>query len=153
MKTLVVYYSRTGTTKKVGKKIGQMLKCDSEEIIDVKDRKGALGYTRSGKEAMLKTCPKIKPIKKNPAKYDLVIIGTPVWFFTMASPVRTYLSKNKFKKVAFFLTMHGSGDRKTFKAMQRVCKKKPVSVLSLTMKEVKNGDYIPKIKQFIKTMG
>lgn len=154
MKTLVIYYSRTGTTKKVGKKIAQMLKCDSEEIIDTKNRDGIFGYIKSGMEAGFKRGTVIKQIKKNPAKYGLVIIGTPVWAGTMASAVRTYIkeNKNKFKKVAFFCTMGGSGSKRTFKAMEGLCKKKPAVLLVLTTKEVIKEEHIQKIKKFVKAI-
>ena len=108
MKILIVYYSRTGVTKKVAEILQQKLNCDSEEIISVKDRKGPIGYMISGREAMQGTLAEIKPIISNPADYELVIIGTPVWAFTMSSPTRTFLTeqKDKLKKVAF-LSNHG----------------------------------------------
>ena len=51
MKPLVVFYSRTGTTKKVGEALADLLQCDSEELIDTKKRKGPLGFLRSGRDA------------------------------------------------------------------------------------------------------
>ena len=50
-KTLVAYYSRTGTTKKVGEAIAKALKADIDEIIDLKKRSGAIGWVVSGKDA------------------------------------------------------------------------------------------------------
>ena len=37
-KSLVVFYSRTGTTKRVAESISNLLKCDVEEVIDTKSR-------------------------------------------------------------------------------------------------------------------
>ena len=54
MKTLVVLYSRTGTTKKVGEEIAAALKADVEEIIDTKKRSGPIGYVQAGRDAMKK---------------------------------------------------------------------------------------------------
>jgi flavodoxin len=34
---LVVFYSRTGTTKKVGEALADLLQCDSEELIDTRN--------------------------------------------------------------------------------------------------------------------
>jgi len=53
-KSLVVFYSRTGTTKRVAESISNLLKCDVEEVIDRKDRKGPLGCLKSGSDAMSK---------------------------------------------------------------------------------------------------
>ena len=78
MKVLVVYYSRTGTTKLIGDKISEELKADVEEIISVKNRKGIFGYLLCGKEGMKKIAAEIKETKKDPALYDLVVIGIKV---------------------------------------------------------------------------
>ena len=59
MKILVVYYSRTQTTKKIGQKISELLNCDIEGINEPTNRKGVLGFLKSGKEASFKIIPKI----------------------------------------------------------------------------------------------
>ena len=45
MRSLVVYYSRTGVTKKVAEAISRKLGSDVEEIIDQRDRSGPKGYS------------------------------------------------------------------------------------------------------------
>lgn len=162
MKTLVTFYSRTGTTKKVAMAIAAILKCDVEEIFDVKNRGGISGYFRSGKEAMMKRFAEIKKIEKDPSDYDIVIIGTPVWFSTMSSPIRTYISENKEKfsakggsasggkKVAFFCTLHATGSEKTFKDMKNLCGKKPISLLMVKASEIAKEKYLSKIQEFAK---
>ena len=50
MRSLVVYYSRTGVTKKVAEAISQMLGADIEEIIDRRDRRGPKGFFTGGRE-------------------------------------------------------------------------------------------------------
>lgn len=153
MKQLVVYYSRTGVTKTVGEELAKQLRCDAEEIISVKNRKGIIGYIISGKEAVLKKPAKIKEIKKDSSSYDIVIIGTPVWGHNMSSPIRTYLIKNKdkLKNVAFFCTMGSSGSQKTFNEMEKLSKK-PITVLELKTAEVKSREYENKLKEFVKLL-
>ena len=148
MNTLIVYYSRTGTTKKVGEMIARQLKADSEEILDTKSRLGPIGWLRSGKEAQNKALTEIKPAKKDPSKYDLVVIGTPVWAWTVSSPVRTYLSKYKFKRVAFFCTCGGQSG-KAFVEMEHVTGKKPIATLLIDEKEIKDASYLKKVKEFV----
>jgi len=151
MTVLVVYYSRTGNTRKIGQEIARQLKADIEEIISPRGRSGPLGFLWSGGEAALRLMTKIKPIKKDPAKYDLVVIGTPIWSFNMSSPVRTYLSKHKFKKVAFFLT-HEGAPGKTFKNMGVLVGKTPVATLAVVKKEIVGKAYSAKVKEFVKKL-
>jgi len=47
MKTLVVYYSRTGKTKFVAEKIAVELKADVEEVVDLKSRSGRFGFLKA----------------------------------------------------------------------------------------------------------
>jgi flavodoxin len=123
---LVVFYSRTGTTRKVAQDIAGLLGCDSEEIIDLKDRSGIIkGYLSAAKEALDKKMAPIQGIRNDPASYDMVIIGTPVWAFTMACAIRTYITanKDKFKRLAFFCTVGGLGAKKTLADMEAICGK------------------------------
>jgi len=153
-KTLVVYYSRTGTTRKVAEELAKTLKADQEEIIDTKDRSGPLGYLTAGRDAMKKSLTEISKTKKNPDAYDLVVVGTPVWGWTVCPAVRTYITNNKdnLKRVAFFCTMGGSGDVKTFAAMQEASGKKPVAVFSMKTKDVLKGDLKIQLKDYIKKL-
>lgn len=149
MKGLVVYFSRTGNTKKIAEDISKELNFDIEEILDKEiNRNGVIGYLKSGKEAVLKKLPKIKDIKKDVDSYDIVIIGTPVWAFTMCSPIRTFISKNKFKNVAFFCTMGGAVSN-TFKNMSKLCNKEPICSIGIKDKNVKKGNYIQSLREFI----
>lgn len=151
MKTLVVYYTRTKTTKKVGDKLAEELKCDSEEIIDTKKRAGAMGWLSGGKDAGQKNLTKIEKIKHNPSDYDLVIIGTPVWAWTMTPAIRTYLTENKgrFKKLAFFCTMGGDDPSKTFPEMEELSKK-PVATVAIKGKKVWKGNFKTDVDEFLK---
>jgi flavodoxin len=154
MKILVVYYSRTGTTKKVGEEIAKKLGADVEEIIDTVDRNGPKGWLYAGRDAMKKRLTKLKKPKLNPADYDLVIVGTPIWAWNVSAPVRTYLTafKRKFKKVAFFCTMGSQGAENAFKEMGEVIDKKPVATISLTTKEVVGENYLDEVEAFVATL-
>lgn len=149
MKTLIAYYSRTGTTKQVAELIAKELNADIEEIIDLKNRKGVLGYIKSGKDAALKKLTEIE-YKKNPKEYDLVIIGTPVWAGNMTPAIRTYLTKNKLEKgVGLFVTAGSSSFEKTFNAIKELVPKATVKAeLGLITKDVKEGAQ-EKIKEFV----
>jgi flavodoxin len=139
MKTLVVYYSRTGNTRGVAQKIAQILHADLDEIIDKKKRSGIMGYLSAGKDAMTKANIDIS-YKLNPAEYDMVVIGTPIWGFTITPAMRTYLKAHSgsIKKAAFFATSGGSEFDKTAQEMEQLSTK-PVARLLLKIIPLKKG--------------
>ncbi|MHA1727358.1 MAG: flavodoxin family protein [Promethearchaeota archaeon] len=151
---LVVYFSRSGITKKVALAILKGLNCDIDEITEEKKRNGFLGFMKSGFQAFFKKCPQINEPGKDPSLYDRVIIGGPTWAGNMSSPVRTYLNENseKFKKVAFFCSRGGTKVKKLFNGMKEICGKDPIAELIVNQKEVKEKDdgYGEKIEKFIK---
>jgi flavodoxin len=154
MKTLIVYYSRSGVTKKVAEFIGKKIGATVEELIDKDKREGVLGYIRSGKEAMKKELAEIEAIKNNPEDFDLIFIGTPVWAGTMAPAVRTYIEKNKdkIKKAIFFSTQGGTREQKVFHEMEAVFGKSPEEYFYLTTGEIKRGDFESKVLEALKGM-
>jgi len=138
-RVLVVYCSRTGHTEAVARQIAAQCGADIEAIEDVAtDRSGLVGYVRCALEALLGVQAPIRRARCAPKNYDLVIVGTPVWFWNMSSPVRTYLNRHgaEMRQVAFFCTLGGSGQGKVFDDMSRLCDKPAVAHLSLTQQQV-----------------
>ena len=150
MKTLVVFYSRTGITKKVGEALAAKLGADIEEIKDTVNRSGAKGYLLSGRDAMRRKLTTLEPQSKNAFEYDLVVIGTPIWAWNMSAPIRTYVTeqKNNFKNVAFFCTMGGSGNEGTFSEMTEVIGKQPLGILALKTVQVVKNEFIEELENF-----
>ena len=150
MKSLVVFYSRTSTTKRIGETLAQLLESDSEELVDTKKRSGPLGFVSAGRDAQAKKLTTLADIKHDPALYDLVILGTPMWGGTLSSAIRTYISanKSKFKRVAFFCTQGGTENKQLFDEMEALCEQRPVGVLAVSQEEVKKGAYQDKLRQF-----
>ena len=96
MKSLVVYYTRTGNARFVAETIAAEIGADVEEVIDLKKRTGALGYLSGGSDARRGKETEISPTKKSPAEYDLIIVGTPVWAGRPTPAILTYLKKTRF---------------------------------------------------------
>jgi flavodoxin len=111
MKTLVVYYSRTGNTRFAAETIAAEIGSDVEEVVDLKNRQGRLNYLPAGRDALQGKETQITETKRSPAGYDLIVIGQPVWAGSPTPAIRTYLGKNDLsgKKVALFFTDVGLG--------------------------------------------
>ena len=104
MKTLVVYYTRTGNSKFAAETIAAELGADIEEVVDLKNRQGRLAYMSCGRDAMSGKETEIAPTKRNTSEYDLIVIAQPVWAWSPTPAIRTYVNKNDLsgKKVALF---------------------------------------------------
>jgi flavodoxin len=107
MKSLVVYYTRTGNAKFVAETIAAELGSDIEEVVDLKKRAGKIGWMSAGKDATQEKQTQIGPTTRVPQDYDLIILGTPIWAWKPTPAIRTYIAKNDLsgKNVALFFTM------------------------------------------------
>ena len=136
-KTLIVYHSRTGYTRRVAQALARRLDADIDEIRIVQPLGGAAGYAMCALEAMAGLAPALRPGSRNPAAYELVIVGTPVWFWSLSSPVRSWLESRRLPhRVAFFCTMGGSGAQRVFSTMAQLAGKEPAATLALLDREV-----------------
>ena len=108
-KILVVYFSRTGFTRIVARQLARACHADLEAIDDLQGRSHATGYAQSAFEALCHQRPLIDRATHSPQDYALVAVGTPIWMWNMASPVRSYLLRHRgqFQRVAFFCTYGG----------------------------------------------
>lgn len=153
-RTLVVYYSLSGTTRRVAETIADLLGADLDEIEDPSDRRSPLGYLRSVFEALAKGLPAIRS-RRDPRQYDLVVLGTPVWAGTMASPMRSYLFSHRdaLEHIACFCTMGGRGAQAALREMQALCGVEGVPTYSVAEKDVSSGRFEAKLRGFIGLLG
>jgi flavodoxin len=150
-KILVVYYSRTGNTRKVAEYLSKTLEANLEEIIDKKNRSGPIGWLFAGKDAGEKSLTEINAAVNDPSQYDLVIIGSPVWNDTVSTPIRTYLTQNRerLNKTAIFTTQK-SIETSAIKDMIDILKEPPLATIQLIQKnDVDTGAYIDKMSIYL----
>ena len=95
-KAIVLYYSRTGTTRVVANTIQEALDCDLQEIKDLKDRSGIKGFWGGTKDVSDKVKADIKPEMLDLAAYDLILICSPVWVQHFAPAVTTFMETIDF---------------------------------------------------------
>ena len=119
---LIVYYSLTGNTRFIAETIQEILKADIQEIKPIKDvkPKGAMKYFWGGYKATMKKKPSLEPVENDPKDYDMIIIGTPVWAWTIAPPIRSFLANYNLsnKKVGFWCC-HAGSPGGTLKTMEK----------------------------------
>ena len=118
-KTLVVYYSATGSTRKVAEEIASELGADTFEITPVQtytsdDLNWNNNNSRVSKEhndESLRDVELTKVTPDNCESYDTVLIGYPIWWYIAAWPVNNFVKGNDFtgKTVIPFCTSASSG--------------------------------------------
>jgi flavodoxin len=107
-KTLVVYFSLTGTTKAIAENLASQTNADIFEIEPVqpypKDYSEATAIARV--EQRNNARPAVKNKVANMDSYDIIYLGYPIWYGTMPMAVFTFLSSYdlKGKKIIPFST-------------------------------------------------
>ncbi len=124
MKRIVVYYSYTGNTKKIAEEVKNKLNCDILELEPenaFSDDYDEVVEEYQNNSIDNKEVP-IKDINVNLDEYDKIIIGTPVWWYTISPVVVTFLKKYDLsgKKIYPFSTNAGWLG-KTFKDFSKLC--------------------------------
>ena len=125
-KMLVVYYSwSNGNTKLIAEKLANETGADiakietvvpysgsHEEVVDQGQREVEAGFM-----------PQINPLPVDISDYDVIAIGTPTWWYTMAPAVLTFLTEHDFsgKTVIPFMT-NGGWPGHVIKDMKAKCK-------------------------------
>ena len=116
-KTLIVYFSATGTTKAAAQRLAQEFNADLYEItpeqpytaadLDWRDKKSRSTLEMQDKSSR----PAIKGKCENIADYDTVWIGFPVWWYTAPTIVNTFIEAHDLsgKVLNVFATSGGSG--------------------------------------------
>lgn len=132
-KMLVVFFSRTGTTKHLAEAIARAEDCDIEELREARSRRGLLGWLRSGYEGTYGRSAETLPLQHDLRKYDLVFVGSPTWSRSLSSPVRGFLEDrgSELKDVAIFATYGGHGGEAVLDQMAALLGRAPLARLSV----------------------
>jgi flavodoxin len=152
MKSLIVFYSRTGRTKKIAEAIQASLNGEIDEIHDKTSRSGIIGWLKAGKDAREKSLTALKNVEKNPLDYYVVVIGSPTWNGTVSTPIRTYIEqyKTSLKNVAIFSTGDGK-EPVAIEEIDKVLQKKAIAKMHLVRKqEVETDNFQDKVDNFVK---
>lgn len=153
---LVVYYSRTGNTQAIAQHIQSIVGGDIAELVP------AQAYPASNIEAGYQATRELAsgylpPLSSSVASivaYDVIFIGSPSWWGTLATPVRTFLSAHDFsgKTLVPFITHEGSGLGKAVSALESFC---PNSIIleGLDVPSRNVGTARPEVAQWLGKLG
>lgn len=123
-KKIVVYYSYTGHTKMIAEKIANKLNCDLLELKPVTpystDYQTVVDEEQNNSNAN-KTI-EIKEFDTDLKQYNEIIIGSPVWWYTIAPVIRTFLFENDLKgKIIKPFATNAGWLGHTFQEIEKLC--------------------------------
>ena len=115
-KTLVVYFSCTGTTELVAEYVTEILEADIYEIVPENPYTEAdLAYYTNGRADQEQNDPDVRPAisggVENMDEYNTIILGYPIWHGQAPRIISTFLESYDFsgKTIVPFCTSHSSG--------------------------------------------
>jgi flavodoxin len=112
MRSVIVYYSFSGNTRKAAEALAEHLRKESEvDVVELKATDESKDFFQQALRALVRTKAKTEAVDADLTKYNLICIGTPVWAFGPAPAMNTYLSQCKGLegKDAMVFTTYGSG--------------------------------------------
>lgn len=125
MKTLILYYSYLGNTKRIAEMIQKEIGGDIARIETVipYDSDYNKVVNQGQDEVNRGYMPEIKPVDVRFEDYERIILGTPVWWYTFAPAVKTFLENHDFSgKTVYPFVTNGGWIGHTLKDIAAVCK-------------------------------
>ncbi|MGR3856890.1 flavodoxin family protein [Chryseobacterium indologenes] len=112
-KNLVVFFSRSGNTELMARKIAEMKHAAVIPIQSDRDHIGFTGWIEALQDAR-NTASEITPGKIDLSKYDTIYIGSPIWLYSPAPQIFEFARNNNFtgKKVILFNSMNSKFEQK-----------------------------------------
>jgi flavodoxin len=125
MKSIVIYYSYSGNTKKVAGALAEALKARGEvEELELQALDESKSFFGQCGRAFQHKRAQIADVKTDLSGYGLICFGTPIWAFAPTPAMNTYLDKCggiNGKDVILFCTYgSGTGKEKCLDYMQKI---------------------------------
>lgn len=152
MKTLVLYYSLTGTTATLANSIATALDAPTATINCPRYRLGWFSYLLAGYDSVKGRHPKVLVPDAALSDYDLLVLGASIWTSYPALPLRTFLNQNPdiSSRVALFFTYGGhSPPEKAVDFASDLLSKPPMASLTVPHERVVQGDYLDDLERFV----
>ena len=151
MKTLIVYYSRTGTTTKVAYALAGDLKADVLEIACPRYRLGWFRYLLAGYDSVRGRLPKIDVKSVDLSRYDRIVLAAPIWTSYPALPLRAFIKQNRpfAQPVALILVFGGhSAPEKAVEMVHDLLGTEINDALTLHEDDVAHPDLVERVGRF-----
>lgn len=131
MKTVILYFTFGGSTKKEAERLSKQLSIPFYQVMEKHERSFWAAFIPGGYLAMHRKPVKIQPLEIDLNCYDRIIIGCPVWAGYPAPVFNSIVEcLPAGKEVEIFLCSGGSGTEKSERGTKSLIEKKGCTVIS-----------------------
>ena len=151
---LVVYYSRSGNTRRLARELAVALDADLAEIFEPRARAGLFGFIRCAFDAWRLRFPPVE-VLPDAARYRTVVLGGPIWIGRLAAPVRSYARELRTRDGAlgFFCSLGGSDPRDAFDDLGALCGRAPLATLAVDASHAEPDAHRTELARFVASIG
>lgn len=150
MKTLVVVYSKTGTSRQLARLLAQLKGWTLAEVTEPAPDAAHRSDARCAVDSLLQRCPAIRYDGPPPQDFDVVVLVSPIWMRRLSSPMRSFVTTHRhaLRQVAVLSVMGGEGAPNAVAEIGRLLHRSPLFSTAVTTREVECGSAVARLDAF-----
>lgn len=147
---LVVYYSDSGQTRHIAEQLASALSASVERLVAPGLGSGGWGFMRRMWQSLRGGAARLVEPAFDPDRFDMVVVGSPVWAGRVASPVRAWLRRyaGRVKAGAAFVSFARSGAGGALAELERLMPGRVRARLTVSDDDRAKGRDAEKIRTF-----
>lgn len=149
-KVLVVFYSYTGTSRRLALRLARLQGWRMGEIEEEMPRRGLKGTLRCLADSLWRRHPDIEYRGPSPQDFDLVVLVSPIWAYRLAAPMRSFLMRMapKLRDIAVLSVQDRGGAAHAVAEVTALTHRAPRRAAAFLRQDILDGSYEPRLKSF-----
>lgn len=147
---LVIFYSYTGTSRRVAELLCSQQNWRMAEVLETRPRRGATGTLRCVLDSALRRRPRVRYEGPPPEDFDAVVLVSPIWMQRLAGPMRSFIAERRadLPPAAVVSVMGGTGAPDAIAEVSRLIGRAPLLSTSLSMRSIDDGSCAAQLQAF-----
>jgi len=148
---LIAYHSRTGNTRRLAEAVAAA--CGAETV-EIREADGPRGVPATLLDVLIGRKPPLAAPEVDPAAFDVVAVGTPVWAAAPTPAARAFATRLEGRRApwAAFCTMGGAGGGRALAKLADVVGSGPSATCRVTEADLKSGAFEAEARRFAEAL-
>lgn len=149
---LIAYHSRTGNTRRLAEAVAAACGAETAEI---READGPRGVPATLLDALTGRRPTLAAPEVDPAAFDVVAVGTPVWAAAPTPAARAFAARLEGRRApwAAFCTLCGAGGERALGKLSDAVGRAPAATCRVTEGDLKSGAFEAEARRFAEALG